>query len=170
MLSWLTAPQNNTLPGFKWGTSRVDTLNVLLKGGGKLTCSKINANICRFLLSACTPLFLPQTFGLLKLQADKQHSYLKFMKHLFNSPGWDLSWQPFYFSRSCSASLTFIRTALDMICGPWQITPMHHPHCSPGSKQRTLAPVALTTADTDKGSGKSRRRSVLYAAPKTIAQ
>lgn len=54
-------------------TRNTDTVNALLREGGKLTCSKMNANICRFLLSACTLCFF-KTFGLLKLQADKQQA------------------------------------------------------------------------------------------------
>lgn len=92
-------------------------VNTLLREGGKLTCCKMNANICRFLLSACTLLFFFFFFlGNLwsfKTAGGQTASCLKFMKHLFNSSGRDLPWQPLTSSTSRSANLTFVRTTLD---------------------------------------------------------
>lgn len=67
--------------------------NALLRDEGKLTCCKMNAKICRFLLSACSVFFL--NLWSFKTAGRQTASCLKFMKHLLNSPGRDLSWQPF---------------------------------------------------------------------------
>lgn len=61
---------------------------------GKFTSFKMNANICRFLLSA-NFLFSPLNLWSFKTAGRQTASCLTFMKHLFHSPGWDRSSQPF---------------------------------------------------------------------------
>lgn len=70
--------------------SDTDTVNALPREGGKLTCFKMNANVCRFLLSACTQFFSLNLWSF-KTAGGQTAGCLKFMKHLFNSPGRDLS-------------------------------------------------------------------------------
>lgn len=57
--------------------------------------------------------FRPLNLWSFKTAGRQTASCLKFMKYLFNSPGWDLSWQPFTFPYLNAASLTFVRPALD---------------------------------------------------------
>lgn len=106
----------------------------------------MNANICRFLLSANFPFSPPLNLWSFKTAGRQTASCLKFMKHLFNSPGWDPSWQPFTFPYLNTASLTFVRPALDVMCAPWQITFPHHSRRPRGCFDQRGQPLALATS------------------------
>lgn len=88
--------------------------------------------------------FPPLNLWSFKTAGRQTASCLKFMKHLFNSPGGDLSWQPFTFPYLKAASLTFVRPALDVTCAPWRITLPHHSHRSSRCVDQRAA--AISTA------------------------